>query len=127
VGKKLFKETNEVYGSADIVLGDTFQIYRYINGYKLSADALINAGINGHLEDLNDYVYPIIFNYKQFLELSMKTIYLFYSSHNIEIKKQNINRVSHNLEKNWELIEPLLNLIYKTSEEVSVMHARIRF
>lgn len=91
-------ETVVFEGSADIGLGVTFQIYNYINGYKLSADALVNAGINGQLYDLERYVYSIIYNYK-FLELSMKGIYLFYSNDIVEIKTQNITRVSHDLEK----------------------------
>ena len=53
----------------------------------------------------------------------MKLIYLFYSSDTIEVKKENIDRVNYNLEKSWELIEPLFNLIYKTPKEVSIMHA----
>ena len=122
-GKRLFLETFEFHGSADIRLGGTFQIYNYINGYKLSADALVDAGLNGQPYDLERYVYSIIYNYKQFLELSMKAIYLFYSDDTVEIKTQNIARVSHNLEKTWELIEPLLNHIYTTPDEVSVMHA----
>lgn len=120
-GKKLFLETFAFHDSADIRLGGTFQIYNYIDGYKLSADALVAAGINGQPYDLERYVYSIIYNYKQFLELSMKAIYLFYSNDSVEIKIQNINRVSSDLEKTWELIEPQLNLIYTTSEEVTIM------
>lgn len=126
-GKRLFLETSEFYGSADIGLGDPFQIYQYINGYKLSADALVNAGINIHQDNLNHYIYSIILNYKQFLELSMKIIYLFYSSDTAEIKTQNITRVGYHLEKTWELIEPQLNLIYTTSEKITVMHTAKRY
>jgi hypothetical protein len=122
-GKKMFLETSELVGAADIGLGGKYQIYLYINGYKLAADALVDAGLNGQPADLDHYVYSVIFNYRQFLELSMKSIYLFYSSDTVEVKKQNITKVSHNLEKTWGLIEPLLNVIYTTPEEIAVMQA----
>lgn len=122
-GNKLFLETSEFYDSTEIGLGGSSQIYCYINSYKFSADALVNTGINSGLVALNNYVYLIIYNYKQFIELTMKSIYLFYSSDNVKIKKQNRVRVNHNLEKTWKLIEPLLNLVYTSPKDVSVMNA----
>lgn len=122
-GKKLFLQTSELYVSADLGLGDMFQIYTYITGYKLSADTLVDAFINGHLTNFDNYIYSIIYNYKQFVELSMKTIYYLHANETLESIEKNITRVNQNLELAWDLIEPLLNQIYTTPEDVAVMNA----
>lgn len=122
-GKKLFLQTSEFYGSANLGLGDIFQIYTYITGYKLSADTLVDAFINGHLTNFDNYIYSIIYNYKQFIDLSMKTIYYLFSNETLEVIEQNINRVNQNLKLTWDLIEPLLNQIYTTPEDFAVMNA----
>jgi hypothetical protein len=122
-GKKLFLRTSELCGSADLGLGEIFQIYTYITGYKLSGDTLVDAFIKGHIKNFDNYIYSVIYNYKQFLELSMKTIYYLHANETLESIEHNITRVNENLELTWDLIEPLLNQIYTSPEEVVVMKA----
>ncbi|MDO8587175.1 MAG: hypothetical protein Q7T82_09060 [Armatimonadota bacterium] len=54
--------------------------FPYIEGYKLAADVLVESlaedRIRKHRSDADFVVYPIVFLYRQFLELSLKQIIL---------------------------------------------------
>lgn len=84
-----------------------YYAFGYINSYKEAGDILVEA----MCPDL--FVFPIIFCYRQYLELLLKNIYF--------IKKKDeynsfINKVSHNLIKIWEFTTPILQAEIKEKE-----------
>jgi hypothetical protein len=101
---------NRYYQYAHFGWGDIDQqFYGYIRGYKEAADNLVELAIKSNrISILDTYVFPIIFLYRQFLELAMKDIYLNYSEHSMQDKIKTIGKVNHDLVKIWEKIKPLI-------------------
>lgn len=100
-----------------ITKGDSFEIahyggnntdnlfWGYIEGYKNAADSLIDSAIiNKDISFSNTVVFPIIFLYRQFIELSLKQIYIVFCKGERELKQKNINN-KHDLLAIWDLIE----------------------
>ncbi|MHB1681504.1 MAG: hypothetical protein ACYCYO_01570 [Bacilli bacterium] len=88
---------------------ESTQRFGYIKGYKDSADCLVKTALeSGSTTTLDTFVYPIIFLYRQFVELSMKSIYLNYSEDSIEDKVRFIKSVSHKLRELWCKIRPVI-------------------
>jgi hypothetical protein len=89
----------------------------YLSGYKLAADLLIDKALEAakkhHIEIIDTLVYPIIYIYRQFMELSIKNIYINYCHLQREESKA-IIKESHNLIKAWEYIKPF---VIKISDE----------
>lgn len=109
-GKTLFTTTDKYLEFAHVGWGDVgVQFYGFIKGYKDAADKLVEEAIKSkNIAILDTYVYPVLFLYRQFLELSMKDIYLSYSNHDLEQKIKTISKVSHDLEKIWFIIKPII-------------------
>lgn len=108
-GEKLFKGTNNYYHFSHFGWGLKSQFYGYIKGYKSVSDAAVILAVNSKdIAKLDTYVFPIIFNYRQFLELSLKSLYLDYSDDEPKKRLETINKVSHNLIKIWNKVEPIL-------------------
>lgn len=109
-GQKLFKSSSNYFQYAHFGWGDVDQqFYGYIKGYKEAADNLVEIAINSNrIATLDTHVYPIIFLYRQFLELAMKSIYLSYSEHSMKEKIKTIKDVNHDLLKVWGTIKPLI-------------------
>ncbi|NMF00249.1 hypothetical protein [Aneurinibacillus aneurinilyticus] len=117
-GEKLFK-AGDYYQIAHIGWGSIdSHFHGYIRGYKEAADDLVELAIKSkRIAILDTYVFPITFLYRQFLELSMKDIYLNYSEHSVEDKVKNIKRISHNLKAIWNEIKPLIQEGCTTSDD----------
>lgn len=81
----------------------------YLSGYKLAADLLIDKALEAaavhHIEIIDTLVYPIIFICRQFMELSIKNIYINYAHLQREESKA-IIKESHSLSSAWEYIKP---------------------
>ncbi|AMA72761.1 hypothetical protein ACKE5C_11180 [Aneurinibacillus thermoaerophilus] len=108
-GQKLFK-SGSYYQIAHFGWGgQDSQFHGYIRGYKEAADNLVDLAIKSeNIAVLDTYVFPIVFLYRQFLELSMKEIYLNYSEHSTEDKVKTIDKAGHNLLRIWNEIKPLI-------------------
>ncbi|WP_108308401.1 hypothetical protein [Metalysinibacillus jejuensis] len=101
-------------------LGRSTIEFGYINSFKSAADDLVEK----KLADL--YIFPIIFCYRQYLELLLKNIYY---SHNTPDKyKLYLSRVSHDLKKSFTEVKPFLlsmhnqNTVNKVEEIIDIFH-----
>jgi len=77
---------------------------RYIEGYKKGAELLIEQ-IGREIYDQDYLVYPIVFMYRQHLELQLKNIIL--HSRKLLAKSENGHPLHHNLESLWPLAKNL--------------------
>lgn len=84
-----------------------FYAFGYINSYKRAGDILVKEMSPDLL------VFPIIFCYRQYLELLLKNIYYI---HKKDEYNNFINKVSHNLIKIWEFTKPILQAEIKEKE-----------
>lgn len=110
-GRKLFDMKFDSYYSMGYVgWGDIdTQFWGYINGYKNAADELVNLAIQSKdIAILDTYVFPIIFLYRQFVELAIKSIYLSHSEDEPTTKAETLRWVGHNLHDAWIRIRPML-------------------
>jgi hypothetical protein len=100
----------------------------YLMGYKQAADSLLDS-LSSNDTRLDYFVFPIVFLYRQYLELLLKRIYI--NRHNVDKQISLIKDVKHNLTKiydavrddvgdllanNQELLEQLKSLIDEFSE-----------
>ncbi|MEK5233463.1 hypothetical protein MHB42_17300 [Lysinibacillus sp. FSL K6-0232] len=60
------------------------------------------------IEILDTYIFPVLFLYRQFIELSLKSLYLEYADKPMDEKIQTIKQVSHNLAQMWNKLKPTL-------------------
>lgn len=103
------------------------QYYNYAVGYLSAADELINSllmfkpqnihsplplsFLEHHLrENLNTYIYPICFLYRQYLELTLKDIYSRLTNDTIEEQNKLFATIGHTLKPLWQKVK---NLLYK--------------
>ena len=107
---KLFESTKRYLDFSHFGWGDIeTQFYGYTKGYKESADTLVDYALNSKsIAVLDTYVFPILFLYRQFIELSLKSLYLEYANETIEKKVQVIKEVNHNLHQMWNKLKPTL-------------------
>lgn len=79
--------------------------YSIVTGYKSSADRLVDSITDfGSITE----IYPIMFLYRQFIELYMKSIYkLYIANSNIDYMEY-LKRVKHHLIKSFDEIYPLI-------------------
>jgi hypothetical protein len=108
---QLFKSEKDWHFNAclDFRFRNSNREYGYIEGYKLAADALFEKVLQDRfVVDL--VIYPMVFNYRHYVELSLKAI-LFRSG--LVLETQGKPKYSHNLEKLWEQLRPLLQTRFK--------------
>lgn len=123
-GDILFKEGENpqeyAYFGWQSSMGLGVMYYGYITGYKEAADTLVDYSLSsltkGQIGIADMYVFPICFMYRQFMELALKSIYVCFSSDDDTKKEKNINKVSHNLEKTWKIVRPIIEK-YSLEEE----------
>ncbi|MNB87036.1 hypothetical protein D3C81_669110 [compost metagenome] len=116
-GAILFQETSNYYHFAHFGWGIKSRFYGYIKGYKEVSDMAIEKAVTSQdIVLLDTYVFPIIFNYRQFLELSLKSLYLDYSDDAPQLRIQTIEKVSHDLMKIWRKVEPISLSPYKDKD-----------
>jgi len=110
-GSQLFSESQHTEANAEIKANDEVsQFYDYIAGYREAADTIVkNAMIRGNQRHCDLSVFPICFLYRQYIELSLKDIYLYYSADSDDDKKTYIKNATHSLSHVWEhKVSPML-------------------
>ena len=99
---------NSLYATIDDKCIDNKR-FSYIEGYKSAADIVVKESIDNPLKDI--YVYPIVFMYRQYLELLFKNIYLLYEKD--ENKHRSfIKKVGHSLKDIFNECRPLIEQYY---------------
>ncbi len=84
------------------------QYVLYMAGYKNAADALIDHVLaSKNVERLDTFIFPILFLYRQFIELELKWVFLVHSAADIPEKIEFI-KAKHDLCKLWSQIKPVL-------------------
>lgn len=97
--------------------GDDYYAFGYIDSYKEAGDILVEQG-NADL-----LIFPIMFCYRQYLELLLKNIYYAREADNYN---RYIGKVSHSLVKSWEYVKPLLEG-EKTEEDIKYLEKMIEY
>lgn len=93
------------------------QMFGYIEGYKKSADLLINNAIQeGDNSILDTVIFPACFLYRQYLELKLKAIIVFLSGNNKEECIRIIKKVGHDLLMSWDEVKNLIEQYFSNSE-----------
>lgn len=88
--------------------------FGYISSYKNTADDLVEEVLDTEL--INSYVFPIVFLYRQYLELLLKNIYFVYIEEDSRVKTKFIKDNGHRLDKIWvHKIKPY----FKTNRNLS--------
>ncbi|KZK78978.1 hypothetical protein PsAD46_04456 [Pseudovibrio sp. Ad46] len=95
-GDKPFTVANNPLNNANIVKDSFTRLVLMKDGYKTAADLMVDASANDRMSR-DTLVFPIIFNYRQFLELSIKYQLAAFGP-DVEIEP---NWNSHFLEKLW--------------------------
>lgn len=103
-GDEPFVEAENPIDDAMIAENDLTRLVLMIDGYKEAADLVVAKTVeNRALQD--SLVYPAIFNYRQFIELSLKYLIATYGPH-VGVKAI---WNSHDLEKLWIAFEKILD------------------
>jgi len=125
VGKKVFIPTGDYYEIAYLGWGDVRTHFAgYIMGYKKAADVLVTYALKSNdIKILDTFVFPICFNYRQYLELIMKDMYMKYSGDPKEVQETKIKKMNHSLLKAWNVIKPILERYCDSEEEAKDMQA----
>ena len=110
MGQKVFISSGHPKEYAHIAWGNIgSQFYGYIVGYKEAADTIIqHALVKGDNRTLDTTVYPACFLYRQYLELTLKDIYLSNSKETIQEKEKTLRGCQHNLRKIWAKAKELI-------------------
>lgn len=121
--KKLFVDTGNYNEWAHFGWGDIKeQFYGYMEGYKRSADILIYDAIQSkNIAVIDTVIYPVCFLYRQYLELVMKNILIYYTE---EDAVTGIKSGQHNLMKLWGLIEPYMKIEASNGELMDISNAK---
>jgi hypothetical protein len=108
--RKLFIEDGGSYEFAHFGWGGfDIQFRGYILGYKESADILIENAIHSkNIATLDTVVFPALFLYRQFLELSLKEFILYFTKGEIEAKITKLNQLNHDLKSMWHEYRKLM-------------------
>lgn len=113
-GKKVFDEsTNDSQNAIISFSFFTSKSYEYENSYLNSADILVEAFLCKKGDFNSNLVYPIVFLYRQYLELFMKDILKEYYKVNFPNIGENEERIfekilrEHNLKNLWEKVEEI--------------------
>jgi len=89
--------------------GAQHQFSLYIHGYKAGGDVLLQHAIASKSpEQLDTLIFPILFMYRQFIELELKWIFLVFSDSDRSEKRTFINDSSHDLIKLWQKAKNIL-------------------
>lgn len=118
-GYKLFLENGDHYQFSHFAWGNREdQFYGYINGYKESADYIMqNALDKKEISILDTCIFPACFLYRQFIELALKDIYLSFSKDNKQEKIKTLEKASHDLEIMWNKVKPIILEYFPNDDE----------
>ena len=102
--KKLFIDGGDYYDFAHFAWGDLeTQIGGYQIGYKAAADILISDAITSKdISKLDTFVFPAIFLYRQYIELTLKYLIITLSGLSQEEKIERMKSYNHNLDTLWK-------------------------
>jgi hypothetical protein len=80
-----------------------------MTGYKKAADELVQQALaSKNIEQLDTHIFPILFLYRQFIELELKWIILVYGDGDRSAKKELIKDTGHDLMKLWKEAKPII-------------------
>lgn len=102
-GDMPFVESAEALENANIAHGAHTRLVLMMDGYKKGGDIMVERSVE-HDADRDFLVCPIIFNYRQFLELSLKYMLATYGRH-VEVEA---NWETHRLEVLWKRFAEML-------------------
>ena len=106
---KLFADDGHISDFAMYSWGDLDdRFHEYVRGYKKAADCVVAHALELNLGARDCLVAPIVFLYRQYIELRLKRIYLLNSSVSEQDKKETIGKVNHSLSKMWDKVKDLL-------------------
>lgn len=95
-----------LYGWQYRISGEALVQYGYIAGYKSAADYLVDIAVQNGQQDM--LIFPIMFNYRQYIELVLKYILRQLQSENDYVNT--IQNYSHNIKGLLNLILNLLKI-----------------
>ena len=109
-GAKMFVDGGEYYEFAHFGWGNVAtEFHGYMDAYREAADVVLaNALASRDISLLDTHVYPILFLYRQHVELALKWLYLLSSEDTDEVKSQFLKTAGHDLMEVWEKVKPLL-------------------
>lgn len=80
-------------------------LYNYIIGYKRTCELIVDefeiAAKNGDIATQDTLIFPLLFNYRQVIELYSKYLYVKYVSKSEQATERYISEVGHDLLKAW--------------------------
>lgn len=102
--KKLFIDEGDCYEFSHIAWGNLeVQISGYRMGYKAAADNLIEDALSSKdILKLDTFVFPVIFLYRQYIELTLKDLIITLADLNREEKIEKLKKYNHNLDILWK-------------------------
>lgn len=102
--EKLFIDGGNYYEFSHIAWGNLeTQIAGYRMGYKAAADNLIEDALSSKdISKLDTFVFPAIFLYRHYIELTLKDLIITLADLNREEKIQMLKKYSHNLDVLWK-------------------------
>jgi len=103
-GDRSFTKSERRLDNAYIAPHVRDRLVMMVTGYKLAADVMVERSAKDRF-DRDALVYPIIFNYRQFIELSLKYLIATYG-HTVGVKA---NWDSHDLAELWREFNKVLN------------------
>ena len=103
-GDTLFTKSIDLQKNASLASDPRTRLILMTEGYKKAADLMVKHAAS-ELSDRDFLAFPIIFNYRQFLELSLKYLLSTYGDH----VGVNENWRSHNLVFLWSEVEKILD------------------
>lgn len=109
--------------------GASHQYVLYMEGYKSTADALIDHLLTlKNVGRLDTFIFPILFLYRQFIELELKWVFLVYGDVDRSEKIEFIRRANHNLMQLWRKTKPVLleDAIPEEEQEVDIVEDYIK-
>lgn len=99
--------------------------FGYIGGYKDAADQLIEN--NFKYPNVDILMFPILFLYRQYLELVMKNIIIRHYEKNAEIAQAIIKNTKHNLLSVWEQVKLILHEDLTQEQKETIENILISF
>jgi len=126
-GAKLFTSDGPPHDFSMIGWGDggdaSHQYVLYTDGYKTAADELVQRLLASETVGRRDtHIFPILFLYRQFIELELKWIFLVYSDADASAKKKLIRgERAHDLINLWEKAKPIVLESATLQEDVAIV------
>jgi hypothetical protein len=123
-GAKLFTSDGPPHDFSMIGWGDaSHQYVLYMDGYKTAADELVQCLLASETVGRRDtHIFPILFLYRQFIELELKWIFLVYSDSDTSAKKKLIRgERAHDLINLWEKAKPIVLEGATLQEDVAIV------